>query len=137
MEPTAAATTAIASDGSAQSEKERGNRAFALGQSSEALEAYAAALAAIGQGEGKEEQELRSTLHSNRAACYLQLKRFGECIEEATAALALNSHLIKALYRRAQVCIAGHGFVGVFDCTDAVHRSAPHPDRPLSTQHTI
>lgn len=77
-----AATAATASDGSsARGEKERGNRAFASGQHEAALEAYAAALAAVGQGEGKEDRELRATLHSNRAACHLQLKRFGECIE--------------------------------------------------------
>ena len=109
MEASAAAAIAVASDGSARSEKERANRAYASGNYEAALEAYAAALAAIGQGEGKEAQELRSTLHSNRAACHLQLKRFAECIEEATAALALNPHMIKALYRRAQVCLAEQG----------------------------
>jgi len=62
--------------------KAEGNRCFGAGRHEEALEAYAAALQALEGEEGKQqEQALRCTLHSNRAACYLQLKRFGECVE--------------------------------------------------------
>lgn len=115
--------------------KDEGNRCFGAGRHVEALEAYAAALQALEGDEGKQQEHaLRCTLHSNRAACYLQLKRFGECVEvrllfsyacvdrpnpiqhdlflqpptvneqEATAALALNPQQVKALYRRAQAC---------------------------------
>lgn len=37
---------------------------------------------------------------SNRALCYLKLKRFAECIEDSTIAIGLDENCVKAYYRR-------------------------------------
>jgi hypothetical protein len=59
--------------------KDKGNTAFALGQHEAALNFYAEALQAL--EEAVHQRELRSTLHSNRAACHLQLGRFDDCVK--------------------------------------------------------
>ncbi|XP_078410955.1 mitochondrial import receptor subunit TOM34-like [Cetorhinus maximus] len=76
----------------AKSLKEEGNELVKKGEHRKAVEKYSASL------------KLNSkeyTTYTNRALCYLQLKRYPEAMQDCTAALGLDPNNLKALYRRA------------------------------------
>ena len=76
--------------------KAAGNAAFAAKDFEAACSSYTEALAAC------KDDALRTSLLSNRAACYLKLKSFQNAVNDCTAVLSLDSSHTKALYRRAQ-----------------------------------
>lgn len=56
--------------------------------------------------EVKSEQTLLETLYVNRAACHLELRNYRSCTLDCAAALRLNPHNLKALYRSARALLA-------------------------------
>ncbi|GAB5030464.1 unc-45 family protein [Nannochloropsis oceanica] len=96
--------------------KQRGNALYAQKKYDEAIKAYDEAIASLSVAAGsssssdekevhenvKEISKLRGTLLANRAACYLQTKRWEACILDASEALESDRQHVKALYRRAQ-----------------------------------
>ena len=111
--------------------KERGNAHFKAKAFADAISQYmkalsllqlhqAAAAAAVEGGEEEEEEEdpersalLRDAMkrtslscHLNLAACYIHTRAFALAIARSTAALTMDAHSVKALYRRAQASIA-------------------------------
>ncbi|EAQ87315.1 hypothetical protein CHGG_03934 [Chaetomium globosum CBS 148.51] len=55
--------------------------------------------------EVKSERALLETLYINRAACHLELRNYRSCTIDCAAALRLNPHNIKALYRSARALL--------------------------------
>lgn len=83
----------------ARSYKAEGNERFAAGRAQEASELYGKALAALSN---ENNDDLRSTLYANRAACLLQLERYGECVQDCNRALELDPSYLKAYTRKAK-----------------------------------
>ena len=77
--------------------KEEGNACLKAGQLDEAIAKYSHALACEGIA-----TETRLALLSNRALVFIRRGEHERCVEDCTAALALDSSHAKALYRRAQ-----------------------------------
>lgn len=75
--------------------KETGNVTFKAGKYAEAKLIYEEALKAA------DNNQLRSTLYANLAACSLKLQQFDQCIIECDSTLELDPLNVKALYRRA------------------------------------
>jgi tetratricopeptide (TPR) repeat protein len=103
--------------------KQRGNDLFAKKDYKGACEAYSNALShlnslsdannivhsnetthtnGINPLSSDEMKNLRCTLYSNRAACYLQMKDYTRCIEDCNEGLKENEGHEKILYRRAK-----------------------------------
>jgi tetratricopeptide (TPR) repeat protein len=78
-------------------EKEGGNDAFKRGDYAAAIDRYTAALALCG-----ERDQIRGTLHVNRATAHARARSFVPAIADCTAALALDGKNVKAILRRAQ-----------------------------------
>ncbi|KFR06700.1 Mitochondrial import receptor subunit TOM34, partial [Nipponia nippon] len=72
--------------------KEEGNELVKKGNHKKAVEKYSESL--------KLNQECAT--YTNRALCYLALKRYKEAAQDCTEALRLDPTNVKALYRRAQ-----------------------------------
>ncbi|EFJ06393.1 hypothetical protein SELMODRAFT_162336 [Selaginella moellendorffii] len=81
------------------SQTERGHERFREGKYEEALELYWDALAAATL------DSHRIALHSNRAACYLKLRKYKEAAEECGAVLELDDKQTGALMLRAQTLV--------------------------------
>ena len=77
---------------SANDWKEEGNNHFKNKGFSEAIRCYTQAI----QINSKE-----ASYYSNRAACYLSLKKFDKTIDDCNKALALDPNFAKAFRRRA------------------------------------
>eukprot|EP00803_Ostreobium_quekettii_P008486 evm.model.scf_2126.1 EVM.evm.TU.scf_2126.1 scf_2126:13698-15628(-) len=77
--------------------KAKGNNLFASGDYAKALDAYDEGLKHLKDG-GPE----CAVLHSNKAACYIQMKRFKDADRSCTAALTASPGNSKALQRRAR-----------------------------------
>lgn len=75
-----------------QREKEKGNEAFKASEYVAAVEAYTISLRLDPKNE---------TVHTNRAAAYLKLKRWEDAETDCSAALALDANNWKARMRRA------------------------------------
>uniref|UniRef100_F7FY89 Mitochondrial import receptor subunit TOM34 n=1 Tax=Monodelphis domestica TaxID=13616 RepID=F7FY89_MONDO len=73
--------------------KEEGNELVKKGKHKEAVEKYSESLTF---------SSLESATYTNRALCYLSLKKYKEAVKDCTEALKLDSKNIKAFYRRAQ-----------------------------------
>ncbi|KAJ3343379.1 TOM (translocase of outer membrane) complex component [Gonapodya sp. JEL0774] len=71
--------------------KNRGNKLYEQKRYKEAVEAYTEAI---------EYNPDDSVFYSNRAACFMNLSKLDECIQDCTAALRLNPSYVKSLYRR-------------------------------------
>ncbi|GAA5904248.1 uncharacterized protein JCM6883_006424 [Sporobolomyces salmoneus] len=81
--------------------KEAGNTAFKEQRTEEAIQKYTEAL------EFDEDNEtMRATLLSNRAAAHLRLKDYPSAIQDCTICLDLNSSYFKALRTRARAYLA-------------------------------
>ena len=78
--------------------KEKGNENFVSGNYQMAIEFYTKAIKAHPE----------SSFHANRAACYLQLKKFHAATEDCKKAIELDPKSIKPYYRLAQA----HSAVG-------------------------
>lgn len=87
--------------------KEAGNAAFKAGHWEEAADSYTAAIRAAG---GSDRKEL-PTFYNNRAAAYLKLEKFEQCVNDCTAVLAVLPRDPKAFYRRSQA----HEALGHFE----------------------
>ncbi|XP_069740560.1 mitochondrial import receptor subunit TOM34-like [Narcine bancroftii] len=72
--------------------KEAGNVLVKKGEFRKAVEKYSASL---------DLNRKECTTYTNRALCYLNLKRYPEAVQDCTAALALDPKNLKAFYRRA------------------------------------
>jgi tetratricopeptide (TPR) repeat protein len=77
----------------AKSFKDKAIKAFRGGHYQEAAEFYTAALEVLPQVD--KEKGLVSSLYSNRAATYLRLNEFSECINDADEALRLDYNNVK------------------------------------------
>ena len=76
--------------------KENGNRLFKSGKYENAIETYTSALdLALG------DRNLLHAILSNRAACYLKINKYQDCIDDCSAALEINGSQPKPYYRRA------------------------------------
>lgn len=87
--------------GRAAALKSRGNELVREKQYGEAVKAYEAALAAVGDMEGQ--QELRATVYANLAQCYLQQQLYRRAVDAASQSIANEPSNAKAYYRR---CLA-------------------------------
>ncbi|TDH70322.1 hypothetical protein CCR75_002237 [Bremia lactucae] len=89
-----------------ESLRAEGNQYFSAKEYQSALEKYTEALSAAPSGQTRESLKnvvaQRVLLHSNRAACYLQLENFVAAEKDCTLALADAPDNSKARYRRAQ-----------------------------------
>ena len=83
----------------AQSFKEEGNDQFATGHNLEAKELYTKGLSMI---PGSEDDKLKATLYSNRAAVFLKLDEHASCIQDCKAALELDPTYTKVYVRKTQ-----------------------------------
>ncbi|NWV22237.1 TOM34 protein, partial [Origma solitaria] len=72
--------------------KEEGNELVKKGNHKKAVEKYSESL----------KLNKECTTYTNRALCYLTLKRYKEAAQDCTEALKLDPKNVKALYRRAQ-----------------------------------
>ncbi|XP_075384822.1 mitochondrial import receptor subunit TOM34 [Tenrec ecaudatus] len=73
--------------------KEEGNEFVKKGNHQKAIEKYSASLSC---------NSLEPATYTNRALCYLALKRHTEAVQDCTDALQLDGSNVKAFYRRAQ-----------------------------------
>lgn len=95
--------------------KSRGDELFKGGDPKAAVEAYTAAL--------EVDPQAQSCL-ANRAACYLKLGAFRECIDDCRAALDQGGHQAKILARRAAAkCGLGEFAAGVEDFEAAAEKA--------------
>lgn len=78
--------------------KSKGNKLFANGEHSKAIDVYDKALKLLPEGTNGGE---RADLLSNKAACYIKMKRFKDAVRECTSALQASSSFPKALQRRS------------------------------------
>ena len=109
-----------------------GNALFGKGDWRAASKAYEAALALLDGGDdGDDAAEdsgadlQRVSCYLNRAACFLQMERFGSAAQDCTAALELDKCSVKAWYRRAQARSNMHQADGARDDLRAALRLAP------------
>ena len=84
----------------ASNAKQRGNDLFAARKFAEAAEAYAEALDLVPLV--PEHEYARAVFHSNRAACFVELSKFREAVDDCTRAVALDPRYLKAYVRRAK-----------------------------------
>ncbi|CAK9036495.1 Protein unc-45 homolog B (Unc-45B) [Durusdinium trenchii] len=89
-------------------DKERGNELFKAGRFDAACEKYGEALAAVDKAgdQDAESKALKVTIFSNRAACFLRLKKEDAAMQDCNEALALDPTNVKLLFRRAQAAMA-------------------------------
>ncbi|XP_066481394.1 mitochondrial import receptor subunit TOM34 [Tiliqua scincoides] len=73
--------------------KQEGNEFVKKGNYKKAVEKYTESL---------QLHKLECATYTNRALCYLNLKRYKEAIQDCTEALKLDTKNVKAFYRRAQ-----------------------------------
>jgi len=87
--------------------KHQGNTSFQSRQCEDALRHYTKAarlLAFVASSPAIEEERdrLATKCKVNEAACYLELKDYAMTIRRCTEVLAVDPHVVKALYRRAR-----------------------------------
>ncbi|KAL4535283.1 hypothetical protein Ndes2526B_g06183 [Nannochloris sp. 'desiccata'] len=92
-------------DGSNQLKLE-GNRLHGLQKYKEAADKYKRATENLSTHTASQSITLRTSCHSNLASCYLQLKKWNECVAECNAVLTADNSNRKAFYRRGQAYVA-------------------------------
>lgn len=80
--------------------KAQANDAFKKQKFEEAATLYSGAIDVCSKG--SEAAELRLSLYNNRAMASLKLKRFEQCVSDATVVLKADADNVKALFRRGQ-----------------------------------
>ena len=95
----------------AEARKEDGNALFRAGKYAEALTAYADAFEGAKRAGST---ELMVTCLCNQAAVALKTHAYPRCVDDCTAALALQPDATKALYRRAQAHKATKDLAGAY-----------------------
>lgn len=106
--------------------KEEGNRRFQRKDYAGAMEQYELALQLIDQGHPD-----RAILHSNRAACLMQMKppNYEEAVRECGLALDVHPGFGRALLRRARAYEAQGKFsLALDDVQRLLHNDGNHPD---------
>lgn len=81
--------------------RSRGNELFKLSNFVGAADKYSEALELISKSRFTVNTEVTALLFQNRAACYLKMQRFTDCVSDCDSALQINPSSTKALYRRA------------------------------------
>ncbi|XP_071349848.1 mitochondrial import receptor subunit TOM34 [Trachinotus anak] len=94
----------------AQALKEEGNALVKKGEHQKAIEKYSQSLKL---------NPTEITTYTNRALCYLSVKRYADAVRDCDEALVIDSSNIKALYRRAQ---AHKELKDVNTCVDDLNR---------------
>lgn len=108
-----------------EKEKDKGNTLFKAGKLEQAVQAYSAGVERCGAEPHDEVLgTLRRTVLSNRAQCYLGLKKWAECKLDCDEVLGSDPCNVKALYRRAQALAElGNPVACVRDCDEALRHS--------------
>ncbi|GAA5823513.1 hypothetical protein JCM10212_005795 [Sporobolomyces blumeae] len=100
--------------------KEAGNAAFKEQRTEEAIAKYTEAI-----DFDPENESMRATLLSNRAAAHLRLKSYDSAISDCTLCLTLNSQYFKALRTRARAYLAQDEFEDAVRDFKAAYELAP------------
>jgi tetratricopeptide (TPR) repeat protein len=77
-----------------------GNELFSAKKYDEAIEAYSEALDICPSGD--EHSYARAVFYSNRAACFMELKKYEEAIADCTRCIKLDPRYLKAYVRRSK-----------------------------------
>ena len=85
--------------------RDEGNAAFGAGRPEKACEFYTQAINAVGSRAGRGDDNLGGKCLSNRAACYLKLKRYAEAAWDAERAIELNRAWAKPYGRLGQAML--------------------------------
>lgn len=64
--------------------------------------------------------------YTNRALCYLKLKKFADCITDCTIAIDLDSSIVKAFYRRMQAYQSSGNWKEALDDCEQVLKLQPN-----------
>jgi len=80
----------MAAIAAAEALKSQGNDHFRCKEYDEAVNQYHQALEKLSGNQTREARNIRSTLHSNSAACLLKLSRFEEALQECLSGLELG-----------------------------------------------
>ena len=89
----------------AQHYRDQGNEAFGAGFSQRAADLYTRAINAVGARAGRADGQLAEKCLSNRAACYLKLRRYAEAACDAQRATELNPSWAKPYNRLGQALL--------------------------------
>lgn len=81
------------------------NRMFYREAAKEYSDGLALCVAARSEADDEEDLSTRLALHSNRAACSLALRNYGECIRDCKQVMALDPKNAKAAYRLARALL--------------------------------
>ncbi|GAA6013940.1 hypothetical protein JCM10207_000179 [Rhodosporidiobolus poonsookiae] len=100
--------------------KEAGNEAFKAGRTDDAVAKYTEAMDA-----DPENETMRATLLSNRAAAHLRAKSYPSAIADCTSCLALNDTYFKALRTRARAHLAQEDWEAAVRDFKAAYEAAP------------
>jgi tetratricopeptide (TPR) repeat protein len=86
----------------AQQFKDEGNKHFLAQQYEEAIELYTKSISLLKTHNKEKDYAVEySIYHSNRAACYLNQKKYEETVKDCDVCLEVNPGYMKALLRRA------------------------------------
>ncbi|GAA6039908.1 hypothetical protein JCM8097_006794 [Rhodosporidiobolus ruineniae] len=100
--------------------KEAGNEAFKAGRTDEAVAKYTEAMDA-----DPENETMRATLLSNRAAAQMRAKNYESAVADCDACLALNDGYFKALRTRARAHLAQENWEDAVRDFKAAYEAAP------------
>jgi len=95
--------------------KQQGNTSFRSGQCEDAVRHYTRATGVLSfvapnRAIEQERKRLTTLCKLNEAACHLELGHYGMTIRRCTEVLAVDPHLVKALYRRARAHLESKDF---------------------------
>ncbi|KAJ3217412.1 hypothetical protein HDU67_007995 [Dinochytrium kinnereticum] len=105
--------------------KEQGNDCFKDGPKyyRNAIEYYSKGIAAA-----PDDQDLKSVLHSNRAAVNLELGNFRKAINDCAEAIKINPRNVKAYYRSIKALFALDRFEEALDCCEYAYSKVIQAD---------
>jgi tetratricopeptide (TPR) repeat protein len=96
--------------------RERGDELFRTGEFDRAAAHYSCVLSVDSEGSNSSIHganaggRLHAVLHSNRAACFMAVRRFPDALEECSAALRIHSRYMKAMLRRSRCYVRMHRY---------------------------
>jgi tetratricopeptide (TPR) repeat protein len=110
--------------------KTEGNRLHGLKEFDQASEKYQRALSNLSAHTSSSAATLRISCMGNLASCYLQLRKWDDCIQQCNNVLGFDASNRKALYRRGQALTAvGRADEAVRDLKKALELS-PESEKP-------